>query len=245
MYMTELDGYLLPLTTTVEARDRRARVAVLPVGSFEQHGPFLPLVTDTVVAVTVARAVGAAWPVLELPPVTISCSHEHAAWAGTVSISASTLYAVVNDVAESVRRAGVDRLVIVNGHGGNYVLSNVVQEAGPAGRLMALFPTEVDWARARAAAGMRTPVDSDMHAGELETSLLLHAHPRLVRPDYAEHDQLADEREHLLTLSLAAYTESGVVGRPSLASAEKGRLVLASLVESFGGVLSALDASSR
>jgi creatinine amidohydrolase len=228
------------VSTTVEERDRAARVALLPVGSFEQHGAFLPLVTDTVVAVTVARAVGAAIPVLRLPPVTISCSHEHAGWAGTVSISAATLYAIVNDVAESLRRSGVDRLVIVSGHGGNYVLSNVVQES--AGR-MALFPTEVDWARARAAAGMSTPVDSDMHAGELETSILLHAHPALVRPDYAEHDQLADERERMLTLSLSAYTESGVVGRPSLASAEKGGLAVASLVESFGEVLAALELS--
>jgi creatinine amidohydrolase len=235
------DGYLLPLTTTVEERDRASRVALLPVGSFEQHGPFLPLITDTVVAVTVARAVGAVGPVLELPAVTISCSHEHAAWAGTVSISAGTLYAIVNDVAESLRRSGVDRLVIVNGHGGNYVLANVVQEAGGS---MALFPSEVDWARARAAAGMRTPVDSDMHAGELETSILLHAHPRLVRQDYAEHDHLADERDRMLTLSLAAYTESGVVGRPSLASAEKGGLVLESLVESFVGVLAALERAS-
>jgi creatinine amidohydrolase len=239
--MIEPDGYLFPLSTTVEERNRAARVAVLPVGSFEQHGPFLPLATDTVVAVTVARAVGAVAPVLQLPPLTISCSHEHAAWAGTVSISAGTLFAVVNDVAESLRRSGVEKLVIVNGHGGNYVLGNVVQEA--AGR-MALFPSEVDWARARAAAGMTTPVDSDMHGGELETSILLHAHPRLVRDDYAAHDHLADDRERMLTLSLAAYTESGVVGRPSLASAEKGGLALASLVESFGGVLAALGSST-
>src|SRR5207244_9225109 len=128
-------------------------------------------------------AVGTVCPVLQLPPVTISCSHEHAGWAGTVSISAGTLSAIVNDVAESLRRAGIDRLVVVNGHGGNYVLSNVVQESG--GRA-ALFPTEVDWARARKAGGIETPVDSDMHAGELETSSLLHAHATLVRPDFAE-----------------------------------------------------------
>jgi creatinine amidohydrolase len=235
-----MTGYLFPLSTTVEERDRAARVALLPVGSFEQHGPFLPLATDTVVAVTVARALGAATPVLQLPPVTISCSHEHAAWAGTVSISAATLFAVVNDIAESLRRSGVERLVIVSGHGGNYVLGNVVQES--AGR-MALFPSEVDWARARVAAGMQTPWESDMHAGELETSILLHAHPELVRADFAQHDHLADDRNHMLTLSLAPYTASGVVGQPSLASAEKGGLVLANLVESFAGVLSALESS--
>ena len=235
--MTE-HRHLLPLRTTVEERELDARTAVLPVGSYEQHGPFLPLATDTVVAMTVATAIAAEYPVRLLPPVTISCSHEHAAWPGTVSISAATLYAIVTDVAESLRRSGVERLAIVNGHGGNYVLGNVVQES--AGR-MALFPSEVDYARARTAAGMETPVEADMHAGELETSILLHAHPELVRPDYAEHDHRADDRNRMLTLSLAAYTESGVVGRPSLASARKGGLALASLVASFADVLTALS----
>ncbi|GAA2079723.1 creatininase family protein [Actinomadura alba] len=238
--MTAFEGSLLPLSTTAEERDRGARVAVLPIGSFEQHGAFLPLATDTVIAVTITRAISAVYPVLHLPPITISCSHEHAAWTGTVSISATTLSAVVRDVADSLHRSGVDRLVLVNGHGGNYVLSNVVQEAGPAGRRMALFPSVEAWAKARSAAGIVTSADDDMHAGELETSLLLHAHPDLVRPGYASSDHLAADREHLLTLGMAAYTESGVVGRPSLASAEKGRDALASLVGSFGETLSVL-----
>jgi creatinine amidohydrolase len=143
----------------------------------------------------------------------------------------------VRDVAESLRASGTTRLVLVNGHGGNYALGNVVQEAG--GR-MALFPTVPDWQAAHAAAGLRTSLDSDMHAGELETSILLHAHPGLVRPGYRAGDELADDRAHLLTLGLAPYTGSGVVGRPSLASADKGRELLASLVESFGGYLSIL-----
>jgi creatinine amidohydrolase len=229
------DGSLLPLTTTVDVGDQET--AVLPIGSFEQHGAFLPLVTDTVIATIIADAVGAAYPVLRLPPITISCSHEHAAWAGTVSISATTLAAVVRDVADSLRRSGVSTLVLVNGHGGNYVLSNVVQEA--AGR-MALFPTLEVWAKARTAAGITTSNDTDMHAGELETSLLLHAHPHLVRPGYETSDHVADDREHLLTLGIGPYTESGVIGRPSLASADKGRDALASLVASFGETLSAL-----
>lgn len=230
--------YLLPVATTTEEQDRKATVALLPVGSFEQHGSFLPLATDTVIACTIAQQIAESYPVRLLPPVTISCSHEHAAWPGTVSISAATLYAVVRDIAESLRRSGVTRLVLVNGHGGNYVLGNLVQEAAGG---MALFPGVPDWETARTSAGIQTSADSDMHAGELETSLLLHAHPALVGPGYASGDRLADDRRHMLTLGLDAYTETGVVGRPSLASARKGRDLLTGLVTSFGAYMSIFD----
>lgn len=240
-----MTDYLLPTSTAAEERERDTDTALLPVGSFEQHGAFLPLATDTVIAVTVARAIGDAYPALQLPPVTISCSHEHAGWRGTVSISAATLYATVTDIAASLRAGGVDKLVLISGHGGNYVLGNVVQEASARGERMALFPTEVDWLNARAAGGVELGPESDMHAGELETSLLLHAHPELVRPDYADHDELADDRNRMLTRGLAAYTASGVVGRPSLASAAKGRAALANLVDSFGDVVAALGNPSR
>jgi creatinine amidohydrolase len=235
-------AYLLPLGTTTEERDRRAAVALLPIGSFEQHGPFLPLATDTLIACTIAGALAAAYPVLHLPPVTISCSHEHEneAWPGTVSISASTLYAVVRDIADSLRRSGITRLVLVNGHGGNYVLGNVVQEAAGKGLRMAVFPGPADWESAHASADVETSAWSDMHAGELETSILLHAHPQLVRPGYESGDRLSDDRRHLLTVGMAAYTESGVIGRPSLASARKGKEIIESLTESFAGYLSLL-----
>lgn len=232
--------HLLPLDTTVDERGRDASVALLPVGSFEQHGPFLPLATDTVIACTLAREIAAAHPVRLLPPVTVSCSHEHAAWPGTVSISAPTLYALVRDIADSLRRSGTAKLVLVNGHGGNYVLGNLVQESGGD---MALFPGAQDWEAARRAAGMQTGGEADMHAGELETSVLLHAHPDLVGSGYASGDSTADDRRHMLTLGLAPYTGSGVVGRPSLASARKGRDLLADLVTAFGGHLAALGAA--
>ncbi|WP_410669616.1 creatininase family protein [Amycolatopsis sp. cmx-4-68] len=229
---------LFPLATTAEEQQRGAAVAVLPIGSFEQHGAHLPLATDAIIAATLAKAVADTYPVLRLPPLTISCSHEHAAWAGTVSISARTLHAVVTDVAASLSASGVGRLVLVNGHGGNYVLSNVVQESAGS---MALFPGVADWQAAHTAAGLRTSLDDDMHAGELETSILLHAHPHLVRPGHETADHVTD-RDHLLTLGLRAYTESGVVGRPSLATAAKGHVLLDTLVQRFAGVLEALGA---
>jgi creatinine amidohydrolase len=80
-----------------------------------------------------------------------------------------------------------------------------------------------------------------MHAGEIETSILLHAHPELVREGYHTADWVADDRRHLLTTGMGEYTRSGVIGRPSLATAEKGKAVLASLVDSFASVLEILQ----
>ncbi|MFF9172855.1 creatininase family protein [Streptomyces sp. NPDC014793] len=239
---------VVPADTTEDVRMRGAgvstQVAILPVGSFEQHGPFLPLATDTLVACAVAREIAGAYPVHLLPPVTIGCSHEHADWPGTVSISAVTLHAVVRDIADSLRRSGVEALVVVNGHGGNYVLGNVVQEASARGERMALFPAAEDWEAARERSGVLTSLLTDMHAGEIETSILLHAHPEFVRPGYESADFTADDRRHLLTVGMSAYTESGVIGRPSLGSAEKGKELLAGLVESFGALFDLLTSDS-
>jgi creatinine amidohydrolase len=237
--MRDTTASLLPMYTTEDVRASAAEVALLPVGSHEQHGPHLPLATDTVIACTLARALAEAHPVLELPPITVSCSHEHAAWPGTLSVSAATLQAMVGDIAESLRRSGIAGLVVVNGHGGNYVLGNVVQEATAIGRRMALFPALEDWEDARARAGLESPMVADMHAGEAETSILLHAHPQLVRPGYDTADHRADDRRHLLSRGLDAYTSSGVVGVPSAADARKGQLLLAALVDAFPAHLAA------
>src|SRR5689334_19681080 len=234
-------NHLLPTSTTEEERHRSARVAVLPIGSFEQHGTYLPLITDTAIAATICQELADEYPLLQLPPITISCSHEHSAWTGTVSISAQTLYSIIADIASSLNRAGVRALVLVNGHGGNYVLSNIVQEANARDSRMALFPTSQDWKDARSAAQLGTTMHEDMHAGEIETSILLHAHPELVRDGYEAADWVVDDRRYLLVEGMAGYTKSGVMGRPSLASADKGKAVLSSLVHNFADVLRKLN----
>jgi hypothetical protein len=87
---------------------------------------------------------------------------------------------------------------------------------------------------------MITNDHEDMHAGELETSLLLHACPDLVRDGYQDADHTANERPGLLTTGMQGYTTSGIIGRPSLATAPKGRAALASLVQSFAACLQLL-----
>jgi creatinine amidohydrolase len=231
---------MLPTTSSNDVAEDPTDTAVFPVGSFEQHGRHLPLSTDALVATAIAERVAEDYQLFRLPVMPLGCSHEHAGFAGTVSISATTLYALVNDVASSLARSGVRRLVVINGHGGNYVLSNVVQEANAGGLRMALFPTSADWDDARTEAGLDTSSHEDMHGGEAETSILLHRFPEVVRPGFEDADHVANDRRHLLMDGMHAYTTSGIIGRPSLATAEKGERLVAALSRLFKNHLKVL-----
>ncbi|ONK12875.1 creatininase family protein [Streptomyces sp. MP131-18] len=236
---------LITGATSGDERRRGRAVAVLPVGSFEQHGERLPLATDTLIACLIARRIADDHGLFLLPPVTISCSHEHAHMAGTVSISAGTLYAVIKDIWRSLEGSGVPGLLIVNGHGGNYVLSNVVQELNVTGPRVALFPAHEDRRRARATAGLESSSEEDMHGGEFEVSLLLHGAPHAVGEGIAEDDHSAPERPHLLTLGVAGYTTTGIIGRPSLATAAKGKAILDSFSGTAAGHLALIGGLGR
>jgi creatinine amidohydrolase len=234
-------NYLIPIQSTEDERSREATTAILPIGSFEQHGPNLPMTTDTIIASVIAEAIADSYPVLHLAPIGITCSHEHAAWPGTVSISAVTLYAVISDIHKSLRQSGIKNLVLINAHGGNYVLKNVVQESTVTAPCMALFPTGEDWRVARKFAKLESRDHEDMHAGELETSILLHACPEVVKNGHDKGDHTSGERSGLLTFGMKEYTTSGIIGRPSLASARKGNELISSLVESFASCLVILE----
>jgi creatinine amidohydrolase len=213
----------LPHTATTDTDAVHAGVAVLPIGSFEQHGPYLPLVTDTLIATAIAHAIARHHHVFELPALSYGCSHEHAAFPGTLSISATTLSALVTDIIESLAHQGINALMVVNAHGGNAVLTNVVQHASLIGPLrVGLYPSREDWADARTAANITSSNHDDMHAGELETSILLAAYPTSVRDGWNTADHHAPDRRYLTSLGISAYTDTGVIGQPSQATKEKG-----------------------
>jgi creatinine amidohydrolase len=234
---------VIPNITTASDH-ARANLAVLPLGSFEQHGPYLPLGTDTLIAVAIATSISAHHNIFQLPPLTFGCSHEHAAFAGTVSITATTLAAVIGDIAHSLAEQHVRGLMIVNAHGGNAVLTNVVQQANHPGApiRLGLYPSRDDWTEAREAADITSSNHDDMHAGELETSILLAAYPEYLRDGWAGADHTADDRRYLTTLGIAAYTDSGVIGYPSRATATKGRKTLDHLGRNAETLLNILTA---
>ncbi len=224
----------MPTETSTAAASAGATVALLPIGAHEQHGGHLPLATDSMIAFIVASALAEEYGARLLPTITVGCSHEHSGFAGTVSLSPATLIAVIDDIRASIQSEGVEKLVIVNAHGGNYVLGNIVQQANAeVPGSMALFPMPFDWAAAREKAGLMTDNHTDMHGGELETSILLHALPHVVSDNYAEADYEQPDLRGLLTDGMAALTPTGVIGRPSLATAEKGEAVVQAVVGLF------------
>jgi creatinine amidohydrolase len=178
-------GYWQDLTTADFAGlDAERTVALLPVAAVEQHGPHLPLATDAIINDGLVRAALPKMPdgarVLVLPAHTIGLSPEHASFAGTLSIADATLADVWTDIGRSVARAGVRKLVILNTHGGQKPLVDLV-----ALRLR----SELGMLAVRATYfAFGTPPglfagEHDIHGGEVETSLLLHLAPQLVRRD--------------------------------------------------------------
>lgn len=188
-------------------------LAVLPLGATEQHGPHLPPETDTLLATATARAV-APGDVRVLPALAYGASGEHQSFDGTVSIGTEALAGTIIELGRSVS-AWADRLVVVNGHGGNVdALRRAVPRLRYEGRDAAWLPC-------------RTSEDpTDTHAGHAETSLLLHLYPDLVRVDLAAPGCVEPLPRILPALragGVAAVSPNGVLGDPTTASADEGR----------------------
>ena len=200
----------------VEAR-RGSLVLAVPLGSCEQHGPHLPLSTDTDVAVALCEALAAhRADVTVAPPLGIGASGEHAGFAGTLSMGTVALASCVTELVRSAR-GWTRATVLVTGHGGNAdALADVARTARHEGDEVVVFTPRIE--------------DGDAHAGRTETSLLLALHPHLVRHNEAVIGVTTPLRElecALRASGVRAVSPSGVLGDPTGASAEEGRRLLA------------------
>ena len=150
---------------------------IVPVGAVEQHGDHLPVGTDAILVEHICQIAAqiSKVPVVVLPTLTIGFSPHHAQWPGTLTLSLSSVYALIKDVTSSVERCGFRRLLIVNGHGGNRApLNAIATELITEGRLVGVVSYWETAAQeiADTLTGIRKEIG---HAGELETSLILQA----------------------------------------------------------------------
>lgn len=194
-----------------------AGLVLVPVGSIEQHGPHLPLDTDTTIAIAVAEAVAKELPgAWVAPALSYGSSGEHQSFAGTASIGTEALAHVVLELTRSLR-TWADRVVFVNAHGGN---------------LTALRASdEVEWVPC----ATEPPLNpgADLHAGFTETSLMLHLRPDAVRLHLAETGNtqpLSEILPAMMAGGVGAVSANGVLGDPAGASAAEGERLLKAMV---------------
>lgn len=214
------DDPTLATMTSPEAAARGASLLLVPVGSCEQHGPHLPLDTDTRIALALARSAGARRShAVVAPPVAIGASGEHAGFPGTLSIGTDALAEVLVELTRSAIPP-FERLVFVNGHGGNAsAIARACRTAvAESRRVDAFHPT------------LPSGPSSDAHAGHVETSVMLHLAPQLVRLERAEPGDtrpIADIADQLRTGGVASVSPNGILGDPTGATPEFGRSLVA------------------
>jgi creatinine amidohydrolase/Fe(II)-dependent formamide hydrolase-like protein len=230
-------GWIWGELTWPEAQKRfqEMDIALLPVGSIEQHGPHLPLDTDAFDAEYLARRVAESCSnpkPLVLPLISYGVSYEHDEFKGTLSINNNTLSSLVYDIGTSVARNGINKLVIINGHGGNTPALNYAAQM--INRDAKIFVCVDSGETSDVDIYKITDTPNDVHAGEVETSTSLAIRPHLVKFDEAPRSVPQFSSRYLnftskRWVSWYAYTQNvtstGVLGDATKATAEKGRKI--------------------
>lgn len=227
-------------------------VAVVPVGSVEQHGEHLPVATDTILAESITQLgvdrVADDLPVLVTPAVWTGNSPHHESFGGTISVGVHGLLDHLEGVAASVLDDGFDAVLFVNGHGGNRAtVADAVSTVGAAHDAQVLGVTYFELAGPVVDEIRESDTGGMAHAGEFETSLLLHLYPDLVDEDAIDGEPMAepydraasdmfDEGPLAVYRSFEEYSASGAVGDPHLATAEKGERIAEYLGEELASL---------
>lgn len=245
------DKFLFNTLTWPEVNEsvREGRVVLLPVGAIEQHGPHLPLDTDNVGVVTVCERAAEREPSLLLcmPPVHYGFNEQGLDFPGTISITEHNFIGYCYDVCASLARMGFNKILVVNGHGGNTALLEVVGRLVTA-RTPALAAMVNYYELTKEAVEKHKESDwpgSVDHGGEYETSIYLAHAPNLVKEELMQRGEPFGKRGRWFWGGISGYSSvrmmnvvgrmitSGVAGDPTFASAEKGEAFIAAAVENL------------
>ncbi len=251
-------------TADFAALDRSRAIAVLPVAATEQHGPHLPLSVDTdLVNGVIAAALphlSHEFPALFLPTQAVGFSPEHTRFAGTLTLKAETLMRVWTEMGECVSASGVKKFVLFNAHGGQVGALDLV--ARDLRARLGLLVYSVSWFNLPLLDAQGKDVNArfsaeehrfGIHAGEIETAMMLALRPERVRMDQAgyfrsasqaraaEFPILGNGKSAKLGWQIQDYNAEGAVGNAGAATAENGRLLLDSAGRALAQLLAEID----
>ena len=236
-------------------------VAVLPVAAVEQHGPHLPLHVDATLLQGVIDAalplLPAEVPALFLPPQNIGLSTEHLGYAGTLTLSPATLLALWTELGEAVARAGVQKLLLFNGHGGNVAPMDIA--ARELRQRCGLMVYSASWFSLPVPDAVNALFSAEehrfgIHGGAIETSMMLHLAPATVRMEHARHWRstsqdragryaiLGNGKSAKLGWAIQDYQPAGAVGDAAAASADKGRALVQAAGQALADLLAEIHA---
>jgi len=224
-----------------EVELKRTRTVIQPFGALEEHGPHLPLGTDTFQVEAVAERAAREAGVFMAPPVPFGVCRSTGDHPGTVGISTPVLRSLAIDLGRGFYRQGFRAVLLITGHAGKTHTLTLV-DAGEAlveelhDLKVAVVSEYVELLRAGADL---IETEDDSHAGEVETSRVLHLHPDLV--DGTAPEEYPEFPRHLIVRDKRSYWKGGVWGDPSKASAEKGRLLMDRAVAHTVEVLKRLE----
>ena len=238
---------------------REGRVPIVPIGTLEDHGPHLPIDTDVTLVEAICRATAERQPetTVLLPPIVHGFSPHHMDFPGTVTIGWDTFCRYCTDVATSLVRHGFERVLLVNGHGSNQNLVEMAARLAMIEHPRALVAAAFYLSGPKSAEVIADVRDSERggmaHACELETSLYLHIAPEAVDMSKAVDERGYPQSEHLwmdwsdgplkLMPWWSSFSDSGVQGDATKASAEKGARLFAAAVEEVSGFVNELRAA--
>ena len=240
-------------TTAYAAIDPERTIAVLPVAAIEQHGPHLPVSTDTTIMHGMLQTVIDRLPdeldIRILPVQSVGKSNEHLHAPGTLTLPATTLIDAWTELGASVARAGVKKIVVVNSHGGNEEIMGIVTRELRV--RFGMLAVKTSWSRFGRPAGLYSEVEDryGIHGGDFETSVMLHFRPDLVdmaqAKDFASNVVKAEQSfgllrqtgTHAFAWIASDLNPHGVVGEAARATAEKGRLTAEHQADGFVALL--------
>lgn len=217
------------------------KTVYIPFGSVEEHGSHLPLSTDTIEAYEVGKRAAERIPLFVAPPIHYGSCRSTSCHPGTISISTATLKSLLKDIVRSLHAHGLTNFIALTGHaGGSHKMA--LQDAGE--ELIRELPeinmavvTEYDLAKEAGAGIIETR--GDAHAGEIETSRIMHSHPQLVK-GHAEAEYPSFPTG-ILVRDKRSFWPGGVWGDPGKATAEKGRQLESLVADKVVELVKALE----